>query len=294
MKRARVIAVALAAFASVTAHAPATVAAAPTTDCAPQNARVRAGAHVKERNQPSAAKAAAMEKDFRGKVQTLSANRTNWTKPLVIRVHFQVVHNGTEGNVPTRQLLKQLLVMNQGFAKQQIYFVPASVKRVKNAAWFSDPEGNEQAMKTALRKGGRADLNFYTADLGESLLGWATFPTDYAADPKLDGVVVHYQSLPGGAITNYNEGDTGTHEVGHWMGLYHTFQDGCGTAGDRVADTPEEESPAQGCPTGRDTCPAPGADPIHNFMDYSYDACMYEFTKGQGQRMREMWAAYRA
>jgi hypothetical protein len=317
VKRARFATVTVGVLAATAVYVPAPVAAAgpaaaepaaagpaatgpsasPGADCAPQHARVRGGAKVKERHEPSRAKAAAMEKDFRsrlGAAALSSGASSTKKKPIVIRVHFQVVHDGTEGNVPAKQLLKQLVVMNQGFAKHGIFLTPASVRRVKNAAWFGDPEGNEAAMKSALRKGGPRDLNVYTADLGDQLLGWATFPSEYDTAPKLDGVVVHYESLPGGAIANYNEGDTATHEVGHWMGLYHTFQDGCGTEGDRVADTPEERDPAQGCPVGADTCPAPGVDPIHNFMDYSYDACMYEFTRGQAQRMREQWLAYRA
>ncbi len=297
MKRAGIATVLglAAAFTAYAPAAPATLAAPSTASNAcveqPAQARVRAGAHATERNQPSAAKVAAMEKDFQNRVGKLKKAHT--AAAITVRVHFQVVY-GSAGNVSDTVLGLQLDVLNNAYSGSGVTFTLAEIRRTNNAAWFSNPEGYESQMKNALHTGNAQDLNVYTADLGSSLLGWATFPSSYRSQPSMDGVVIHYQSLPGGSLGNYNEGDTATHEVGHWMGLYHTFQGGCGGQGDRVSDTPAEQSPASGCPTGRDTCSSPGADPIHNFMDYSYDSCMYEFTPGQNARMQSQWAAYRA
>lgn len=131
-------------------------------------------------------------------------------------------------------------------------------------------------MKQALRKGSYSDLNIYFPtnldSISPGVLGIATFPDSFSEGSDgfyLDGIRVLSSSTPGGASAPFNLGQTATHEAGHWLGLYHTFQGGCSGAGDSISDTPAEATPASGCPTGRDTCTASGVDPIHNYMDYT-------------------------
>ncbi|MBC7931872.1 MAG: zinc metalloprotease [Rubrivivax sp.] len=220
------------------------------------------------------------------------------TGKVNVNVYFHVITNTSgQGNVSDQAIANQIQVLNNGFANTIYQFTLLQTDRTANNSWYTCTGGAcEQEMKNALRKGGAADLNFYTNNMGGGLLGWATFPWSYASAPKMDGVVCLYSSLPGGTAFPFNEGDTGTHEVGHWVGLYHTFQGGCSRNGDFVDDTAAERSPASGCPSGRDTCTGrkwPGVDPIHNFMDYSNDACIFEFTSGQSTRADAMTLQYR-
>jgi hypothetical protein len=217
-----------------------------------------------------------------------------------VNVYFHVVRNsaGTAGDVSDAQINDQIAVLNSAFAAAGFSFNLVSTDRTNNSTWYTAGPGStaEAQMKNALRQGSADDLNIYTNNPSGGLLGWATFPWRYASNPKDDGVVVLYSSLPGGSAAPYNLGDTATHEVGHWQGLYHTFQGGCSRNNDFVSDTPAERSPAYGCPVGRDSCSSrkyPGADPIHNFMDYTDDSCMFEFTAGQSTRMDATWTTYR-
>lgn len=166
-----------------------------------------------------------------------------------------------------QQIKDQIDVMNRDYSGTGLQFQLVNVTRVVNAKWFNDagPETPEQTeMKTTLRRGGPDALNIFTVSFNNSatdgLLGYATFPADYNGNPKDDGVVVNFATLPGGTAAPANLGRTLTHETGHWVGLYHTFQDGCEGEGDYVDDTPSEAVAAYGCPIGRDTCNAPGLD----------------------------------
>jgi len=214
---------------------------------------------------------------------------------------IHVINKGSgiaNGDVPDSQIQDQMDVLNAAYANSPFYFTLAGVTRTTNSTWYTMSDGTqaEAQAKAALREGGPETLNIYTANPGGGILGWATFPSSYNNNPTDDGVVILFSSLPGGSAEPYDEGDTATHEVGHWVGLYHTFQGGCSSTGDQVADTPAERSPAYGCPTNRDSCKGrryPGLDPINNFMDYVDDYCMFEFSPDQITRADEMTLQYR-
>ena len=208
-----------------------------------------------------------------------------------VPVHFHVMRDAAgRGNVTNRQIRRQIAVLNRHYSSFAYRFNLVSIHRYKNTVWHQD--GQSARYRGRTRKGGARALNIWLVDF--PYLGIATFPWDYRKHPRIDGIRVHYDSLPGGKIANFNLGGTATHEAGHWFGLFHTFQGGCTQLNDQVDDTPAQASPTSGCPAGRDSCAMSGMDPIHNYMDYSVDRCYNEFTPGQNARAHRMWAAYRA
>ena len=235
----------------------------------------------------------------------------------VITVNFHVIYSGSTGNVSDADLDAQILVLNRNYAGRDYNgnvvsgaantgytFVRGTTDRTNATGgrkrWFTMTPGSgaESQAKSALVKNPTTSLNFYTCSPGQNLLGWATFPWNLAGNPTMDGVVIHYASLPNGSLAPYNLGGTASHEIGHWIGLYHTFQGGCGTSdcantGDLVCDTPAEATATSGCPSGKDTCAGAGLDPIHNYMDYSTDICYTQFTAGQDARADFMMSTYR-
>jgi hypothetical protein len=221
-----------------------------------------------------------------------------------VPTYFHVITDGATGNLTDQQIREQMSVLNLAFAgfyggaKSGFKFELAGVTRTDNAEWFNAPAGTypEREMKSTLRQGGFESLNVYS-NLAGGFLGYAYLPGLPDSRLAIDGVVLHYGSVPGSGlfVGRYDLGMTLVHEVGHWVNLEHTFYGGCNAKGDFVEDTPAMLVPTGGCPEGKDTCPKePGLDPIHNYMDYSDDRCYSEFTPGQVQRAHDSWLHFRA
>jgi PKD repeat protein len=240
---------------------------------------------------------------------------------FTIPVVFHVIQktDGT-GHIPEALIHSQIDVLNEDFDALpstpgasghagRIRFVLAStdpqgnpttgIRYVTSNSYFHDPGSGVSAMKAALAWDPERYLNIYTND-ASGALGYATFPSESAGN-RDDGVVLLYTSVgrnaPQGGI--YNQGRTATHEVGHYLGLFHTFQSGCGaasspyTTGDRIADTVAHSSPDYNCTPQASSCGG-GSRPIDNYMNYTPDTCMTRFTAEQVNRMRCSIVNYRS
>ncbi|CAD6892968.1 unnamed protein product [Tilletia controversa] len=212
-----------------------------------------------------------------------------------VPVYWHTITDGSKGSLSSSQIQSQIDVLNTDFAKAGYSFHLVGSDSTLNPDWFHSANistSQEVAMKASLHRGGANALNIYTVHTNKAI-GWGTLPSDYSSAPSYDGIVINHGTLPGGPWPPAGLGRTATHEVGHWLGLYHVFDGGCTGNGDFVDDTPAQATQTEGCPSFQDSCPGGGVDSIHNFMDYSDDACVNQFTKGQIMRMHAMSRAYR-
>jgi Pregnancy-associated plasma protein-A len=232
---------------------------------------------------------------------------------IPVVVHLIQSSNGT-GFVPDSRVFSQIEILNEDFQaiagsngapgnNAQIEFYLATedpdgnpttgITRSTNTTWFNDGGQYYNSLAWDTNR----YLNIYTNNGGGALGYVPDLPQGGIVGSSSDRVVILYSTFGRNApFSPFNLGRTVTHEVGHYLGLYHTFSGGCGTSncstsGDRVCDTNPESSPTFGCPGNRNSCG--GQAPFHNYMDYSDDICMNQFTPDQNNRMRCTLINYR-
>ncbi len=230
---------------------------------------------------------------------------------VTIRVDF---HNVTDrrghGFVSRARIHRQIRVLNEAYsghsgpraANTPFRFRINSISRTKNRDWYTadyfTKKGRQELreMQRTLHVGNYKHLNIYTVGPKVQLLGYANYPGTVRL--KQDGLVIWAGTMPGGNATfgpgeRYNQGDTATHEIGHWLNVRHTFEGSCGKRNDFVTDTPRQKADDNVFEEDvtLDTCGHPNGprDPVRNFMNYTDDPFMNQFTRGQRERMDTAW-----
>ncbi|RSK39696.1 M43 family zinc metalloprotease [Mangrovimonas spongiae] len=248
-------------------------------------------------------------------------NRVVITIPLVVHVLHNGEPIGSGPNITDAQVISQVTVLNEDYRMMtgtpgestvggvdvEVEFVLAQrtpdgcptngINRV-NICQDGTNQSDVQYWKTQTSWDPSSYMNMwsskYVGDLN-GILGYAQFP---GGPGNTDGVSSSYNYFGSSDYDDgtfqlsppFDKGRTMTHEVGHYLGLYHTFQGGCTVPGDEVDDTPAVDEPNYGCPTGHTSCGT--IDMIENYMDYTDDACMNTFTQGQKDRVQAVLATF--
>lgn len=219
-----------------------------------------------------------------------------FSSPVEIPVAFHIIRadNGTTGNVTNAQVTSQIATLNQFFGHLNINFILNSINRHNSTDYhYHDIDTEELSLKSTYNTGTSHKLNVYVVDIANGVGGYATFPNQYDENSYIHGVVLHYTLFSGSPYPN-NLGRVLIHEVGHYLGLYHTFQGGRSDH-DQCADTPAYLMNTGKPPANTDTCISkPGYDPVHNHMNYTLDEWRYEFTHDQNERMVALTSLYKS
>jgi len=269
-------------------------------------------------NPEYAAKRAAIEEHTERYIASPVKQRGVKTIPVVVHI----VYKNAVQNVSDAAVFSQIDVLNRDFRKlnADTSVTPSVFRGLAADCEFQfclaqiDPNGNpttgivrvpttvgpfsaNDAVKFTAQGGDNAwdrnkYLNIWVCDI-MGYLGYASFPGSPA---ELDGVVINHGAfgVGGTSYPPYHLGRTATHEIGHWMNLYHIWgDDGTGCLGsDRVDDTPNQAGYNSNCPAfPKISCNnGPNGDMFMNYMDYGYDNCMTIFTEGQKARMSAVFA----
>lgn len=172
---------------------------------------------------------------------------------------------------------EQISVLNKAFASDKMTFKIAKINRVWDEKWVVNEDEDNMIKKTRPRQGKADTMNVWLMGAvlskhdGSSRVGRATLPWNYQKSPDVDGVFIVQGTIPGGYAKPYNGGKTLVHEVGHWLGLMHTFEKGCEYDGDHIPDTAMHTSATQDCESLdlRSDCPnEKRPQPANNLMNY--------------------------
>ena len=209
--------------------------------------------------------------------------------------------NFIAGLVSTEDIEAQTAVLNNVYNEFGYSFYINSIDSAVNAGWYyatdshkyeTDPWDNDDqflAMTQAMTVDVLNSINYFWT--GASMTaGLGVYPWSFSEDDPRHGIYCANYTLPGGSYP-YTEGYTGVHEVGHYFGLYHTFENGCSNPGDSVDDTPYQSNANTGCPSAPYSCAS--NDDVGNYMDYMDDVCMTHFTTGQQDRIQWALETYR-